>query len=141
MDDQKIQDGVEKEDKENTEAGNESRGENEGGDNDETGGETRQKGQAELEGRDENVMEEVEAEVRRETDGKKSANGKQEGADDEIEALSDVKNGEMEGEVVKKSGEENYHLHNGLDEEEPSTGEARDKNDIDVEDIDSANRE
>lgn len=137
LDDPKIQDGVGKEDKETR------NGENEGGDTNEVngGGEARQKEQAELELRDENVMEEVEAEVRRETDGKMSDNGKREEADDEIETLSDVKNGEKEGEGVQKSGEENYHLHNGLDEEEPSTNEAQDKNVGDVEDIDSANQE
>lgn len=112
---------------------NENNDENEVGDNDEEDGETTQEEQAGLEERDEN-MEELEVEVRREMGRKKSANGKQEEADDEIETLSDVKNGEMEGEEEKKSGEKNYHLHNGLDEQEPSTNEAQDKNGIDVED-------
>ncbi|MCJ8745481.1 hypothetical protein PDJAM_G00130620 [Pangasius djambal] len=137
LDDQKIQDGVGKEGKENTETANESNGANEGGDNDETDRETMQKEPVDLEERDEK-MEEVE--VRREMDGKKSTNGKQEEADDEIETLSDVKNGEMEGEEVKKCEEENYHLHNGLDEQEPSTNEAQDENGIDV-DINLANQE
>lgn len=141
LDDQRIQDGAGKEDKENTETANGKKGEDGEGDNDETEGETRQKEQAELEGRDENVTEEVEAEVRRETDGKRAANGKQEEAGDEIETLSDVKNGETGSEEGRKSGEENYHLHNGLDEEEQSTNEAQDENGIDVEHIDSANQE
>lgn len=128
------------EDKENTETVNENKGENEGGDDDQTGGEMTPKEQADLKGREEKTAE-VEAEVRGEMDGKKSTNGKREEAGVEIETLSDVKNGEIEGEDVKKSGEENYHLHNGLDEEEPSTNEAQEKNGTDVEDIDSANQE
>lgn len=139
MDDQKIQDGVGKEGKENTETANENKGGNEGGDNDGTAGETMQEEQADLEERDER-MTEVEAEVRREI-GKKSTNGKKEEADDEIETLSDVNNGEMEGEEVEKSGEETYHLHNGLDEQEPSANEVQDEKSIEVEDIDSADQE
>lgn len=141
LDDQKIQDGVGKEDKENTEMSNENNGsENEGEDDDEEDAGMEQKEEADLEGRDEN-MAEVEAEVGREMGGKKSTNGMQEEADVEIEALSGVKNGEVEGEEMKKRGEENYHLHNGLDEQEPSTNELQDENGIDVEDTDSANQE
>ncbi|XP_017309113.1 raftlin isoform X2 [Ictalurus punctatus] len=140
LDNQKIQDGVGKEGKENTETANENNGENEGGDDDGTDGEATPKERADLEERDENA-EQVEAEVRGEMDGKKSTNGKRDEGDDEIETLSDVKNGEMEGEEVKKSGEETYHLHNGFDEQETSTNEAQEENSIPVVDIDSANQE
>lgn len=125
--DHKTQDGVGREGKVNTGTVNEN---NDEGDNDET----ERAGQDE---RDEKV-DEVEAEVRRETDGIKSANRKPEEAEDEIETLSDVKNGEMEGEEGK-SGEEAYHLHNGLDEKELLTNEAQDENGIDAASIDSAN--
>ncbi|XP_053468165.1 raftlin isoform X2 [Ictalurus furcatus] len=140
LDNQKIQDGVGKEGKENTETANENNSENEGGDDDGTDGEAMQKERADLEERDENA-EQVEAEVRGEMDGKKSTNGKRDEGDDEIETLSDVKNGEMEGEEVKKSGEETYHLHNGFDEQETSTNEVQEENSIPVVDIDSANQE
>ncbi|XP_027013438.2 raftlin isoform X2 [Tachysurus fulvidraco] len=142
-DDQKIQDGVGKEGKENAETANENSGENDGeGDNDETemDGKTTQKEQADQDENDEKV-EEVEADVRREVDGKKSTNGKQEEADrDEIETLSDVKNEEMGGEEVEKCGEETYHLHNGLDEQEPSTNEVQDKGHADVKDNNLTNQ-
>ncbi|XP_060756349.1 raftlin-like isoform X2 [Neoarius graeffei] len=137
LDDQKIQDGVGKDGKENTD---ENKGQNNiSGDNDGTDGETMQNERADLEERDERTTE-VEAEVRREM-GIKSMNGKQEEADDEIETLSDVNNGEMLGEEVEKSGEEAYHLHNGLDDQEPSANEVQDENSIDVEDVDSADQE
>lgn len=126
-----------KDGKENTD---ENKGQNNiSGDNDGTDGETTQNEQADLEERDERTTE-VEAEVRREM-GIKSMNGKQEEADDEIETLSDMNNGEMEGEEVEKSGEEAYHLHNGLDEQEPSANEVQDENSIDVKDVDSADQE
>ncbi|KAM9436152.1 raftlin isoform 2-T2 [Clarias gariepinus] len=137
-DDQKIQDGVGKEAKDNTETANENNGENEGRDNTETDGETMQKEQADPE-ESEEKMEEVEAEVRRGSDGKKSTNREKEEAEDEIH--SDVINGEIEGEEVEKSEAESYHLHNGLDEQDPSTNEARDEIGTDAEDIASANQE
>ncbi|KAF7692003.1 raftlin-like isoform X1 [Silurus meridionalis] len=142
LDDQKIHDGVGKESKDSTETANENNAENEGGDNAETDGETMGKERPDQEERQEN-MEEVEAEVRGETDGKTLTNGKQEEAGDEIETLSDVKNGETEGEEVKKCGEENYHLHNGLDEQESSTNEAQAKNEhgTDIEHNVPANQE
>ncbi|KAK3541180.1 hypothetical protein QTP86_016228, partial [Hemibagrus guttatus] len=137
-DDQKIQDGVGKEGKENTETGENNDENDAGGDNDETEMEI-QKEQAD---QSDDKVEEVEAEVRREMDGKKSTNGKQEEADrDDIETLSDVKNGEKEGKEVEKRGEETYHLYNGLDEQEPSTNEMQDTNRTDVEDQDSTNQE
>ncbi|XP_058232426.1 raftlin-like isoform X2 [Hemibagrus wyckioides] len=137
-DDQKIQDGVGKEGKENAETGENNVENDAGGDNDEAEMEM-QKEQAD---QSDEKVEEVEAEVRREMDGKKSTNGKQEEANrDEIETLSDLKNGEKEGEEVEKRGEETYHLHNGLEEQEPSTDEAQDTNRTDMEDQDSTNQE
>lgn len=137
-DDQKIQDGVGKDGKGNAETCENNVENDTGGDNDETEMEM-QKEQAD---QSDEKVEEVEAEVRREMDGKKSTNGKQEEADrDEIETLSDLKNGEKECEEMEKRGEEAYHLHNGLDEQEPSTNEAQDTNRTDVEDQDSTNQE
>lgn len=139
LDDQKIQDGMGKEDKENTGMSNENNGsENEGEDDNEEDAGMEQKEESDPEGRDEN-MAEVEAEVGKEMGERKSTNGME--ADVETEALSSVKNGEVEGEEMKKRGEENYHLHNGLDEQEPSTNELQDENGIDVKDTDSANQE
>ncbi|TSK20141.1 Raftlin [Bagarius yarrelli] len=139
--DQRNQDGLEKEGKENTELANEYNRESGGEDNEETERKVMLKEGEDQDERDE-IVEEVEAEVKRDMDGKKSSKGKKQHEQEfEMKTFSDVKNGDGEGKEEEDNKKKTYHLHNGLDEQETSTDEAQDENDIDEENIDSSKQD